>query len=55
MILYIVQDWIDVNKGLLKRNNYLLVLIYNLVMVFGFPFSILPAFFEWLDKTKKTY
>ncbi len=49
-IAYIIKDWISVNKGLLSHRKYLLIPIYNLVMVIGFPVSILPALFDWLDE-----
>lgn len=50
MILYILKDCIKVNKGLFFYRKYWLIPIYNLVMVVGFPISILPALFDWLDE-----
>ena len=50
MIRYILKDWINVNKGLFLHRKYLLIPIYNLVMAMGFPISILPVLFDWLDE-----
>jgi len=53
MIRYLIKDWIGINKGLWFHKKYLALPIYNLMMVFGFPISILPALFDWIDERKQ--
>ena len=53
MIFFIIKDWIIINKTFLINRKYLLILFYNLIMVIGFPISILQSFFEWLDTKKE--
>lgn len=52
MIRYIIKDWLRVNKSLWIEGKYIAIVIYNLVMVLGFPISVLPALFEYLDRRK---
>ena len=49
MIKFIIMDWVSVNRGLLSRGMYIAFLIYNLVMIVGFPVSILPTILEYAN------
>lgn len=52
-ILFIIKDFININKGLFCKKMYVGVIIYNIVIVVGMPVSILPALFEYIKLNYK--